>query len=157
VCRSRGAARRHLDDRDPRACGFVTKSTRDVSDGTTVSGPPTWACICMCEWGVEERGTKPRPLLDVDMDAERELDEVDVWRSMVFVIFVVEVNWETSIDVDHFTVIFISTGVGREGLECTLPWLVLCAPFVPRVSVGLRPRHMCRLVIKSWNTQSSKP
>jgi len=75
-----------LDDRDPAACGFVTRSAREVLDGTTVSGPPTWACICACECGVEERGTKPRPLLDVDVDAERELDEVDAWRSMLFVI-----------------------------------------------------------------------
>ena len=74
-----------LDDRDPVACGFVTRSAREVLDGTTVSGPPTWACICACEC-VEERGTKPRPLFDVDVDADRELDEVDGWRSMVFVI-----------------------------------------------------------------------
>ena len=35
---------------------------------------------------MEERGAKPRPLLDVDVDAEREFDEVDAWRSAVVVI-----------------------------------------------------------------------
>jgi len=59
---------------------------RSAREGATVSGLPTWACIWACECGVEERGTKPRPLLDVDVDAERELDEVDGWWSVVFVI-----------------------------------------------------------------------
>ena len=68
----------------------------------------------------------------------------------------VEVEWEESVDVDHFTVVFIRTRVGRKGLGRTLPWLILCVPFVPRVSVGLRPRHMRCLVIKSWNTLSRR-
>jgi hypothetical protein len=34
---------------------------------------------------VEERGNKPRPRFDLDVDAEREFDE-DAWRSIVFVI-----------------------------------------------------------------------
>ena len=35
-----------------------------------------------------ERGTRPRPLLDVDVDTERDFDEYaeDAWRSSVFVI-----------------------------------------------------------------------
>ena len=57
----------------------MTRSTREVLDGKTVSGPPTWACICACECGVEERGTKPRLLFDVDVDTECELDEVGGW------------------------------------------------------------------------------
>jgi len=68
--------------------------------------------------------------------------------------FVGEVEWEASIDVENFTADFIRTRVGREGLGRTLHWLVLCAPFVPRVPVGQRLRRMCRLVIKSWNILS---
>ena len=71
-------------------------------------------------------------------------------------IFVVEVEREASVDVDHFTGVFIRTRVGREGLGRTLPWLVLYAPFVPPVSVGLHPRHTRRLVIKSWNILSRR-
>jgi hypothetical protein len=82
-----------LDDRDSVACGFVTRSTREVLDGATVSGPPTWACICACVCGVEERGNKPRPLLDVDVDAEREFDEEDAWRSILFVIEEILLWW----------------------------------------------------------------
>jgi hypothetical protein len=59
-----------LDERDPVTFGFVTRSTKEVLDGTTVSGPPTCACTCAWECGVEERSAR-----DVDVDAERELDE----------------------------------------------------------------------------------
>jgi len=60
-------------------------------------------------------------------------------------IFVVKVEWEASVDIDHFTAECIRTRVGSEGLGRTLP-----SPFVPRVSAGLR-----RVVIKEHN-QSSK-
>jgi len=61
-----------LDERDPVAFGFVTRSAKEVLDGTTVSGPPTcaFACICECECGVEEWSAR-----DADVDAEREFDE----------------------------------------------------------------------------------
>jgi len=82
--------------------------------GTTVSGLPTWACIWACECGVEERSTKPRPLLGVDVDAERKLDEVHGWRSMVFVIeerFLWRLNGRRALTLtgDHSTVAFIRT------------------------------------------------
>ena len=70
---------------------------------------------------------------------------------------VVEVEWEASVDVDHFTVEFIRTRVGREGLGHTLPWLLLCAPFVLRVSVNLRPRHVSSGDKELEYNQSSKP
>ena len=59
-----------LDDRDPAAFVPVARSTSELLDGTTVSSPPTWACICACEWGMGERATKPRPRFDVDMDTD---------------------------------------------------------------------------------------
>ena len=76
-----------LDDRDPAAFGSVTRSTSELVDGTTVSGPPTWACICACEWSMGDRGTRPRPRFDADVDTDRDFDEEaeDAW-STVFVI-----------------------------------------------------------------------
>jgi len=145
------------DDRNPIAYGFVTRSTKEVLDRMTLSGPPTWVCICACKYGVEDRGTTPRPLLDVDVDAEREFDEeIDAWRWC---------SWSKKKNCggswmggEHWRWKFYCwvyrTRVGREGLGRTLHWLVLCAPFVPRVPVGQRLRRMCRLVIKSWNILS---
>ena len=70
---------------------------------------------------------------------------------------VVEVEWEASIDIDHFTIEFIRTRVGREGLGHTPPWLLLCAPFVLRVSVGLCPWHVSSGDKELEYNQSSKP
>ena len=64
------------------------------------------------------------------------------------------VEWEASVDVYRFTVAFIRTR-RRKRRTWDTPFLGY-APFVPRVSVGLHPRHMCRLVIKSWNTVSRR-
>ena len=76
-----------LDDRDPAAFESVTRSTSELLDGTIVSGLPTWACICACEWSMGERGTRPRPRFDVDVDTDRDFNEEveDAWRSTVLV------------------------------------------------------------------------
>jgi len=139
-----------LDDRDPAACGFVTRSAREVLDGTSVSGPPTWACICACECGVEERGTKPRPLLDV---------EVHAWRSMVFVIEERFLRWRLNgRRTLTFTAGFIRTGVRGERT-----WT---HPSLAHTMSSIRPSSCCRSTSKTRvssgdkkleYTQSSKP
>jgi len=76
-----------LEARDPAACGFVTRSTR-------VQGGIGWDdCQRSAYVGLYLRmrvwyGREPRPLLDVDVDAEREFDEVDAWRSAVSIFLV---------------------------------------------------------------------
>ena len=51
-------------------------------------------------------------------------------------VVVVEVERETSVDVDHFTVGYIRTRVARENPGRTLPWFALSTPFAPRASYG---------------------